>query len=86
MNDPVQLDETDLVLLQQLQRDARLSQQGRLPHRGHRAAVVYIGPQIAAVVDARQHPLGFRAKMAQADARAIGRRAVQMIATAAQAG
>jgi len=26
MNDPVQLDETDLVLLQQLQRDARLSQ------------------------------------------------------------
>ena len=55
------------------ERHTRPAMQDRLAHRRHGSRVVDIGPQVAAVVDATEHPLRIRNKLEQSNARAIRR-------------
>lgn len=54
-------------------RYTRPAMQHRLAHCRHGSRIVDISPQIAAVIDATEHPLGIRNKLEQSNARAIRR-------------
>ena len=54
-------------------RHTRPAMQHRLAHCRHGSRIVDISPQIAAVIDATEHPLSIRSKLEQSNARAIRR-------------
>ena len=54
-------------------RYTRPAMQHRLAHRRHGSRIVDIGPQVAAVIDATEHPLRIGNKLEQSNARAIRR-------------
>jgi hypothetical protein len=57
-------------------RDSRPAVKERFANRRDRPRVINVGPKIRAVIDPAQNPFRFRNQMKQAEAGAIGRRAV----------